>query len=133
MSFNPWGDEEEDPMEKRRLLTMKQFQSVHAELMLQYASTNETRSRPSNKEKRTRKKKLKFSTEDKTIRRRLTPKQSAWYVLYIFNGNDMDETELKDFCNRFRVPYENFKELLQELNDAPLFLKWAKGATDCYR
>ena len=88
---------------------------------------------PKHEEKRTRKRKLEFLTEDKTVWTWLTPKQSTWYILYISNGDDMDETELKDFCNQFRVPYENFKELLQELNDDPLFSKWAKGTTDCYR
>ena len=38
----------------------------------------------------------------------------TWYVLYIINGEDMDKAELKDFRNRFRLPYENFQELLQE-------------------
>ena len=93
MSLDPWGDEEEDPLEKHRLLTMNQFQSVHTELMLQYTSTNEIQSHPNNKGKRKRKWKQKFLTEDKTVRTRLTPKQSTWYILYILNGDSMDETK----------------------------------------
>ena len=61
----------------------------------------------------------------------LTPKQSTWYIIYTINGEDIDKTELKDFSNGFRLRYENFKELLQELNCNPMFAKWGKGTTDC--
>ena len=94
---------------------MKQFQSVHAELMLQHTSTNETQSCPSNKKKQTKKRKQKFLTEDKTVQTQLTPKQSTWYILYILNEDDMNETELKDFRNQSKIgtPHlENFSSYL---------------------
>ena len=115
MSLDTWGDEVEDPQETNRLLTMTRFQAVHAELMLCHTtSNNETTSHhPSNKNKCPRKKKRKRLWKDSGTRTTLTPKQSTWYILYAVNGDDMDKTELKDFRNRFRLLYENFKQLLQ--------------------
>ena len=112
---------------------MKCFQVVHVQLMKRHnSSNNETTShRPSNKKKRSRKRK--YLSKDAGVRTILTPKQCTWYIFPIINGEVMDKTELKDFCNQFRMPYENFKELLQEANCKPMFAKWAKGRTDCYR
>ena len=45
MSLDPWGDEEEDPQETNRILTMKRFHAVHTQLIQQHiTSNNETTS-----------------------------------------------------------------------------------------
>ena len=37
---------------------------------------------------------------------------------------------MKEFCSQYRLPYENFKELLQELGNHADFDKWTPGRTN---
>ena len=41
----------------------------------------------------------------------------------------MDKDQLKDFHSRYRLPYKNFKELLQELGNHANFAKWTTDRT----
>ena len=59
-----------------------------------------------------------------------TPWNSLWYIDYVLNGDRMDKNQLKEFRSRYRLPYENFKELLQELGNHADFAKWTPGRTN---
>jgi hypothetical protein len=56
----------------------------------------------------------------------LTPKMSNWYQLYV---NEPDITNKKfhlKFRRRFRVPFEQYQELLAEATNCELFKRWTR-------
>jgi hypothetical protein len=65
--------------------------------------------------------------EDGTFRK-ATFKDSTWYTLYIDNPPKTNRL-LKRFRNRFRIPYPNFLELVEDIKDHNLFKRWSRH--DC--
>ena len=47
---------------------------------------------------------------------------SSWFLLYVDHPNIGDESFLKDFRRRFRLPHYKHKELLLDVKNNPLFL-----------
>ena len=62
---------------------------------------------------------------------RLTPTTTVRYILYVTNGDQMIPRQLKKFCQRFRLPFKSFKELMNALKIHPLFSKWKDGNKNC--
>ena len=60
--------------------------------------------------------------------RKATFKDSTWYTLYIDQPPNTKRL-LKRFRNRFRVPYPEFLELVQEISEHELFSRWSNN--DC--
>lgn len=55
----------------------------------------------------------------------LRPEQSSWHTMYV--DNDLVEEEdllAAKFRTRFRLPYDNFKELVEECKKSPFFRRW---------
>ena len=78
--------------------------------------------------KRVRKpKKVLMWTEDDGIQRPILPRQSYWYNIYIAHPDIRDTSCQKKFRFRFRLPYEKFKELLQDLESEDMFQRWHDG------
>ena len=44
----------------------------------------------------------------------------------------MEENLLRKFCNRFRLSYKNYLELLNELKESGKFEQWKEGSADKY-
>ena len=44
----------------------------------------------------------------------------------------MKEKSLRKFHNQFRLPYKNYLELLNELNESGKFDRWKDGSKDKY-
>ena len=61
------------------------------------------------------------------------PRQSTWYIKYGLNGERLGVTDLKYFRRMFALPYENFEELLNEINNEPEIAKWANDKRNCAR
>ena len=60
----------------------------------------------------------------------VTPRSSVWYIVYVTNPVLEDENFHKKFRLRFRVPYDSFIRLSQEMKRSTLFEQW-NGYTDC--
>jgi len=86
----------------------------------------------SRKRKRNRsvqKNKIQYIDEDGKIFT-LTPKKTVWYCWYVANGKHLKPGELAKFRRRFRLPYDQYVELLNELETSDHFKRWRKGNTD---
>ena len=57
----------------------------------------------------------------------MTPTNTFWYIYYIANGNAMDTQAKEKFRRRFRLPYKQFCELLNLLEEDERFRRWWKG------
>ena len=61
---------------------------------------------------------------------RIQPTESFWYTYYILEPLLDDERFMKKFRNRFRLPYDKYKELCEECRSSELFARWmGKDAT----
>jgi hypothetical protein len=61
--------------------------------------------------------------EDDTLER-IPPTESFWYTYYVKNPLLDDDRFIAKFRNRFRLPYDNFKELVNDCRDSELFGRW---------
>ena len=61
---------------------------------------------------------------------RIQPTESFWYTYYVQEPLLDDERFVKKFRNRFRLPYDKYKELCSYCSDSELFVRWiGKDAT----
>lgn len=68
--------------------------------------------------------------EDGTICPR-KPTYSHWWATYVMVQPESLNSRLrKNFCTRFRLPFDNWRELVTELYENELFVRWKKGNTN---
>ena len=81
--------------------------------------------------KKSRKAKYVYSyVDDDGVRRRLHPKMTQWYNIYIENP-DIDNVQFqKQFRRRFRLPHAQFVELCAMLETSGYFSRWSDGRKD---
>ena len=58
--------------------------------------------------------------------REIRPEDTLWYQLYV-NQPPQDERMAKLFRNRFRLLYESFLTLSEEVMNDPMFVRWTKS------
>ena len=122
-------DEEEDERRKKR----RRDEVLSAQMDLALLLLESKTPKPTPKRERTRscKKDRGFQAIDKDGKLfALTPKTSFWYTCYVLNGDNMDQKSLRKFRNRFRLPYENFLELINKLEESGKFDRWKEGSAD---
>ena len=61
---------------------------------------------------------------------KLTPRKTFWCMYYLNSFPARDVFFVKKFRSRFRIPYDNFKELLSEIKKHPLFKRWQHKRVD---
>ena len=69
-------------------------------------------------------------TEDDGVRRRLHPKMSPWYDMYIENPDTDNVQFQKLFRKRFRLPHAQFVELSAMVETSDYFSRWKVGSKD---
>lgn len=57
---------------------------------------------------------------------RLTPTKSSWYAMYVLSPNINNEKWKKKFRRRFRMPYEKYVDVVEELKEAEAFKQWSR-------
>ena len=58
----------------------------------------------------------------------IKPQQSAWWSMYVDNDIvKVEEYYLRKFRGRFRVPYENYLQLVEECSRSSFFLRWHRA------
>ena len=78
---------------------------------------------PRPKRKRKKKRVVFYLSEDGT-KKVLVPEMSWWYLCYVKCPAVDDNTFLKRFRRRFRLPYPNYLEILSDITDSSLFDRW---------
>lgn len=78
---------------------------------------------PPPKRRRQRKKAVLEYIDDDGIRRAVPPKQSTWYIQYVSNPAFSPGFH-KKFRRRFRVPFQQFKELVEDAKESGYFDRW---------
>ena len=89
---------------------------------------NDIPSSPPKKKRRAKKCVMARQTEDGELEI-ITPKQSNWYLLYVNNPMVEDERFQQKFRRRFRLPYENYVELVNDCRQQEIFERWM--GSDC--
>lgn len=84
------------------------------------------------KRSRTRAKQV-MVTDDGMRQRPYTPKSSHWYNLYVAFPDLDDKTFHRKFRARFRLPYEQFTQLLSHLEMDDRFRRWHNGSANCIK
>jgi len=71
-------------------------------------------------------------TDDDGAMKRMPPKRTQWYNMYVQHPHRDCPSFQKDFRLRFRLPYAQFEELAKELQEAEAFNRWNRdgGAKD---
>ena len=59
----------------------------------------------------------------------ISPQETVWWSLYVENPPLHNKQFCKKFRRRFRMPYEQYRELCEEVIQDPLFKKWR--TVDC--
>ncbi|KAG7345430.1 DDE superfamily endonuclease [Nitzschia inconspicua] len=59
------------------------------------------------------------------------PTRSVWYGMYVEHPQLDSPRFHKRFRRRFRMPYQAYKDHLEELKESPHFERWKEGKTDC--
>ena len=122
-------DEEEDERRKKR--RRDEVLSAQMDLALLLLESETPKPTPKREITRSCKKDRGFQAIDKDGKLfALTPKTSFWYTCYVLNGDNMNQKSLRKFRNRFRLPYENFLELVNELEESGKFDRWKEGSAD---
>lgn len=62
--------------------------------------------------------------DDDGIRQPLPPTKSTWYTLYVNNPALNNRRFRKKFRRRFRVPYQQYSELLDDVKQSGRFKRW---------
>lgn len=70
-------------------------------------------------------------TDEDGRQHRFTPKSSLWYCIYVAYPQLDDDSFHKKFRTRFRLPYEQFKELVSSLESEDAFRRWHEGNANC--
>ena len=78
---------------------------------------------PPQKKTRRRKYVMARRTEDGELER-IKPTESFWYLYYVQNPLLEDDRFVKKFRNRFRLPYDQYCELVENCKQSPLFRRW---------
>ena len=118
-------EEEDEEDEKRTEQIRKRLQ-----LQLQLRSRIEDKNHQRKKKKKRRKKvTLQYMDDDGNLCT-MTPTKTIWYIYYIRNGNEIDARAKEKFRQRFRLPHEQFCQLLKLLEEDVRFQRWRKGACD---
>ena len=83
------------------------------------------------KEKKTRSPKgVMYYTDEEGVRQILPPTMSCWYNYYIEHP-DLDNPRFhKKFRRRFRMPYNEYRQLLLIAEAEPILARWKPGNTD---
>ena len=92
-----------------------------------YAADNDTDAASVPKEKKTRTQRYIYArkdTEDGPLEI-IPPQESLWYRFYVQNYYIYEDAKLqKAFRHRFRLPYEQYLELVQQVQSNELFDRW---------
>ena len=124
-------DEEEDERRKRK--RKDELLSSQMELALLLLESKTPKPRPKRDRIRSCKKDWSLQAIDKDGKLfALTPKTSFWYTYYVLNRDKMKEKLLCKFRNQFRLPYKNFLELLNNLEESGKFDRCKGGSKDKY-
>ena len=103
--------EEEDVEDEK---TTEQIRK-RLQLQLLLCSRIEDKNHQREKKKKRRKKvTLQYMDDDGNLCT-MTPTKTFWYIYYIRNGNEMDTRAKAKYCRHFRLPYEQFCQLLNLL------------------
>ena len=120
-------------MEREDKEDQKKRDARSLELLILRLTSQPTLSFPTPKRQRTiKRKEVRYMEPDGTIAM-LTLQKTFWYLYYVLNGMNLTSHGLKKFRRRFRLPYDNFRILLLEMEDHHLFLRWKTGTTDLYQ
>jgi hypothetical protein len=57
---------------------------------------------------------------------RIRPTESFWYCYYVDLPQLDDDRYLAKFRDRFRLPYNEYKQLVQDCKDSELFVRWTR-------
>ena len=82
-------------------------------------------SRPNRKGMKYEKNTLFFTDPVTGSRSKMTYKHSLWYQNYIVNAQPQKKWWRIIFRNRFQLPYDSFRELVQMCKDSPILIQWA--------
>ena len=123
--------EEDEEDEKRQAELNARLLKTQLQVHIRLQTESRIR-KPQSKRKRSTKKRLLEYVDDDGNVCTLTPKKTFWYQYYILNGNNLDAKALNKFRRRFRLPYQQFNELLQELEESERFRRWKKGTKCCF-
>ena len=90
------------------------------------------------RKKKTTRKKRKFKSikpfyiDDNGAPRYLVPRQTYWYLMYVRTSPENLECAKfkKKFRRRFRMPYEQYLELLSKLQGDSMFSRWKPNKKD---
>ena len=59
-------------------------------------------------------------------------RDSLWWANYVILPEEMlSERQKKNFRNRFRFPYSEWKKLVNKMNEHEIFARWKRGNTNC--
>ena len=59
----------------------------------------------------------------------INPQDTIWWRVYVASPPLNNRRFIKKFRRRFRMPYEQYLELLEDIQESPLFKRWRK--VDC--
>jgi len=128
-----------DAVKYRRLLLDEADSAVRRQIALAAAirqwfledetSSSSDEERPVTK-KRRKEKAVVWYTDEHGVRRVLPPTMSAWCNMYVDHPNLQSIRLHKRFRRRFRVPYNSYMLLLDEVKRSDLFDRWKPGKTD---
>jgi hypothetical protein len=99
------------------------YYSTHSRFNDESEDCIEEDSEPPQKKKRRRQYVLARRNEDGELER-IEPTESFWYLYYVQKPVLEDERTMKKFRNRFRLPYSNFQQLVDECTESSLFDRW---------
>jgi DDE superfamily endonuclease len=112
---------------------IRQTEAFH-ELMTSYENDRRQQVRHRNVRKKRRKLEQHW-TDDTGQKHLITPRSSWWYNIFVrnpnINGVNSDSFH-KKFRTQFRMPYNSFVELVQELERHPDFSRWHDGTKSAF-
>ena len=111
----------------RTLLAMMVGGAGESSFGIGYAADNDTDAASVPKEKKSRTQRYMYArkdTEDGPLEI-IPPQELLWYRFYVRNYYIYEDAKLqKEFCHRFRLPYEQYLELVQQVQSNELFDRW---------
>lgn len=123
--YSSSGDEKNDNVDDELLLAISELHQTTMQYLYSSSSAKNKSNNQSQKKNRKRAKKgAVFYVADDGEQKVLPATASHWYLMYVSNPALNNKKFHKKFCLRFRMPYKQYLEIVEDCKKSDIFNRW---------